>query len=86
MGSNGSWEELSRRWLSRGWSGPAVAVAQIVVGADPLRESAQSLLIQAHLAEGNRAQALLQYRRYEAELVRELGLEPASELTRLVHL
>jgi DNA-binding SARP family transcriptional activator len=77
-------EDLGLRWLRLGRSAPAVAAARAVLAVDSLRESALRLLIEAHLAEGNRAQALLKYRDYEAELDRELGLSPSSELGALV--
>ena len=56
------------------------------VAAEPLRESAQRALIRAHLAEGNRSEALRQYRSYESLLRDELGLEPTSDLKALVGL
>jgi DNA-binding SARP family transcriptional activator len=77
-------EELSRHWLARGRMGPAIAAAEAAVGADPLRESAHTLLIRAHLAEGNRGHALRQYRRYESALEQGLGLGPAPELQGLI--
>ena len=45
-----------------------------MVALDPLRESAQRLLIQASLAQGNRAEAIRQLDRYERHLRRELGI------------
>jgi DNA-binding SARP family transcriptional activator len=81
-----SLEELCQRWLARGQPNSAIAVARAAVAADPLRESAQRLLIQAYLAEGNRAQALRQYRTYEEEMEIGLGLEPSQELRNLLGL
>ena len=37
-----------------------------------------------HLAEGNRAEALREFRRYRALVQRELGVEPSDELYELV--
>jgi DNA-binding SARP family transcriptional activator len=54
------------------------------VGADPLRESAQRVLVEAHLAEGNRSEALRLYAEHRDLVRRELGVEPSPELTALV--
>jgi DNA-binding SARP family transcriptional activator len=52
--------------------------------ADPLRESAHRAIILAHLAEGNRSDALHQFDLYR-ELVRaELGIEPSNSIFELV--
>jgi SARP family transcriptional regulator, regulator of embCAB operon len=65
--------------------GEAVAAAFASVHADPLRESAQAVLIGAHLAEGNRADALRQFEQFRSVLKAELGLEPTAHLRDLVH-
>ena len=57
-----------------------------VVAEEPLRESAQSALIEAHLAEGNVAEARRQCAAYSAQLWMELRLRPSSELLRRVGL
>jgi transposase-like protein len=41
-------------------------------------------LISSYLAEGNRAKALWQYRKFSTQLRRELELEPSPALTKLV--
>ena len=56
-----------------------------VIAVDPLRESAQRLLVQAHLAEGNVGEALRCYQRYRALAEYELQVEPSAELTALLH-
>jgi DNA-binding SARP family transcriptional activator len=65
--------------------GEAIEAALTAVSFEPLRESAQRALIQAHLAEGNRCEALRSYAIYEDLLVRELGVRPSVELRELVH-
>jgi DNA-binding SARP family transcriptional activator len=62
----------------------AVIAARAAVGADPLRESARVRLIEAHLAEGNEADALLVFQSYERLLQAELGLHPTPRLGALV--
>ena len=54
------------------------------VTGEPLRESANRVLIQAHIAEGNRIEARRQYERYRDVLRSDLGEEPSSEMKRLV--
>jgi DNA-binding SARP family transcriptional activator len=54
------------------------------VRADPLRESAHRAVIAAHLAEGNRMEAIRQYRVYRNLLNKELNTEPTSAMERLV--
>jgi DNA-binding SARP family transcriptional activator len=63
----------------------ALEAGLTAVGCEPLRESAHKLLIQVHLAEGNRNEALRQYRTYRQLLKDDLGLPPSPELTLLVH-
>jgi DNA-binding SARP family transcriptional activator len=54
------------------------------VAVEPLRESAQRALVSAHLAEGNRIEALRCFDVYRALLWRELRVEPAADLTALL--
>ena len=54
------------------------------IAGEPLRESAHRGLIKAHLAEGNVGEAIRQYKIYRDLLRRDLGLEPSSEMERLV--
>lgn len=46
---------------------------------EPLREDVHRLLMRAHLANGNRAKAIQQYRICQGELGSELGVEPMEE-------
>ncbi len=70
-------ERLGASLLERGDALSAVDVGAAVISTEPLRESAHGLLIQAHLAAGNRADARRCYDRYCDLVRRELGLEPA---------
>ena len=74
---------LSRRLAAAGRCAEAVETAISTVSADPLRESAHRVLIEAHLAEGNLAEGRRAYDRYRAIATRELGVEPGRELTSL---
>jgi DNA-binding SARP family transcriptional activator len=54
------------------------------VAGEPLRESARSALIEAHLAERNVAAALREYNAFRKLLHDELGLDPSEDLRTLV--
>jgi DNA-binding SARP family transcriptional activator len=56
----------------------------MAVSAEPLRESAQQVLIEAHLGEGNWVEARRSFEAYRDLLEREFGTEPAPELAALV--
>ncbi|AHH99462.1 hypothetical protein GCM10010174_19600 [Kutzneria viridogrisea] len=73
-------EALSRRFAALGRCAEAVETALAVVGADPLRESAQRALIDARLAHGDDVAARRGYELYRELLGRELGLAPAADL------
>jgi DNA-binding SARP family transcriptional activator len=66
--------------------GDAVQAGMAAVAAEPLRESAQRVLIRAHLAEGNDGEAIRQFRSYAQNLHAELGLAPSARIRELVHI
>lgn len=71
-------ETLAEKLLAAGWHGAAIEAASGAVRADPFRECAYRLLIQAHLAEGSQLEARRQYSAYFALLRDELGLTPSA--------
>lgn len=77
-------EHLSRRLARTGRWAEALDAALTAVQADPLRESAQTALVQAHLAEGNIVAAVRCFDHYRRALSRELGVAPGQALTALV--
>jgi DNA-binding SARP family transcriptional activator len=77
-------ERLALRLLDSGDGPRAVLAALTAVEMDPLRESANRVLIQSHLAEGNSAEAIRQFVRFRSLLRDELGLEPTRALSGLV--
>jgi DNA-binding SARP family transcriptional activator len=77
-------ERLCERYMGRGRHAEAVLAGMAAVEMDPLRESANRVLICAHLAEGNRVEAIRCYRAYERLLADELAIDPSAELVRLV--
>lgn len=77
-------EELCRRLVSTGNTCGAIEVGISAVSADPLRETGQRALIEAHLADGNISEAVRQYRSFAVLLGTELGVAPTAALTALV--
>jgi DNA-binding SARP family transcriptional activator len=74
-------EVLSDRLVRARRFGDAVEAAMLAIAAEPLRESAQKALIEAHVAEGNLAEAYRRYRVYREMAQRELGIDPSTELS-----
>ncbi|HEX4492881.1 MAG TPA: BTAD domain-containing putative transcriptional regulator [Acidimicrobiia bacterium] len=77
-------EALAARLLATGRFAHAMLAAVSAVHVEPLRERANATVIRVHLAEGNRADALCEFRRYRALVQRELGVEPTDTLYELV--
>lgn len=77
-------DTLCRRLTGAGRHAEAIVVGLGAVAADPLRETAQRALIEAHIAEGNISEAVRQYRAFAAQLWVSLGLDPTPELTTLL--
>jgi DNA-binding SARP family transcriptional activator/DNA-binding transcriptional ArsR family regulator len=59
--------------------GQAVALAEMAVAREPLREAAHLLLVRALATCGDTAAALAAFTRFRKRLVRELGLDPSPE-------
>jgi DNA-binding SARP family transcriptional activator len=79
-------EALAGQLLRRGQHARAIEVALAAIGREPLRESAHRVLIQVHLEECNRSEAIREYLRF-AELIRdELGIRPSPGLGELIGL
>jgi DNA-binding SARP family transcriptional activator len=54
------------------------------VRTEPLRETANAVLMSVYLAEGNASDAIHQFRSFSDLLRRELGLEPSPRLAALL--
>jgi DNA-binding SARP family transcriptional activator len=80
----GALEFLARQQLTAGEPGRAVIAALSAASIEPLRESAHLLLVQAHLAAGNRAAAVRAYSMFSSRLFDELGVPPSDQLSGLV--
>lgn len=72
-------ESLSRHFTRTCNFAAAIDAAYAAIAGEPLRESSRSALIEAHLAEGNRAVAARELAAYRVLLGKELGLEPSPE-------
>jgi predicted ATPase/DNA-binding SARP family transcriptional activator len=75
----GALERLAARCLALGDATAAQSYLRRAVATDPLRESAQRALMQALVASGNDAAALMTYRELRGLLHRELNAEPDPE-------
>jgi DNA-binding SARP family transcriptional activator len=77
-------EALTRHLTLRARHAEAIDVAMVAIEAEPLRESAQRVLVEAHAAQGNHVEARRSYALYRSLVRRELGVDPSPELTALV--
>lgn len=77
-------ESLCRGFAAAGRFGEAVEAGMGAVRIEPLRESAHKALIETHLGEGNRPEAVRQYARYRKLLWDELQLRPSPEISGLM--
>jgi DNA-binding SARP family transcriptional activator len=78
-------ERLSASLRHDGLYAEAIEAALAAASVEPLRESAQIALIDAHLEEGNASEAIRQYESYRDLLRDELGIEPSERLRSMVH-
>lgn len=77
-------ERLASQYLERGEIDRAADAAGIAIAIEPLRESAQRLLLQAHIADGNYAQALQAFESFKSRLRKDYGVEPSAQITNLM--
>ena len=77
-------ERWCRDLILEGQFGDAIDLALRSIALEPLRESAHRLVVEAHLAEGNVAEAVRQLETFRRLLVEELGVEPSAEFRSLV--
>lgn len=77
-------ESVATRLLTAGRVAEAVPFVLSVLETDPLRESAQQLMLEIHLRQGNISDALRQFDHYRTQLRHELGIEPGLRVTTLI--
>ncbi|MBX7432659.1 SARP family transcriptional regulator [Mycobacterium sp. Y57] len=73
-------ESAAQRLSAQGSYMQAIELILVVVAAEPLRESAQRILIDAHMSQGNIAAASTQLLEFARELWFALELFPSPEL------
>jgi DNA-binding SARP family transcriptional activator len=62
----------------------ALELALEAVRTEPLRETAQAVLMSVYIAEGNVADAVYQFDSFSRLLQRELGIAPSDQLARML--
>lgn len=77
-------ELLCDRLTRDGRVAKALEAGLAAVMSEPLRESAHRAVIRAHLAEGNRAEAIRQYELCRRVLQSQLGIEPSPSIAALL--
>jgi DNA-binding SARP family transcriptional activator len=77
-------ERLTDELSLRGRHSEAIQAAIAAVRLEPMRETAHAALIRAHIAEGNRSEALRQFHRCRAMLAAELAVEPSESIWQLI--
>jgi predicted ATPase/DNA-binding SARP family transcriptional activator len=70
---------LARSSIQLGESALAIEAAQELLGLDPYRDASHVLVMEAHRAAGNRAEALRAYGWCRHVLAEELGVDPSPE-------
>lgn len=73
-------EAVSQAAASTGATAEAIAAAEEALKLEPLRESGHLRLISAHVAAGNRAEALRAYEQCRRLLAEELGVKPSTAI------
>jgi|1185.fasta_scaffold36307_2 DNA-binding SARP family transcriptional activator len=77
-------EALCAQHCRAGRFNAALEAGMAAITCEPLRESAHRAVVRVHLAEGNPAEALRQYRIYRRLLNTELGLPPSPQFHTLI--
>jgi DNA-binding SARP family transcriptional activator len=77
-------ERLADDLTHRGEYGLALEAGLTAVAAEPLRETAQRVVIKAYLAEGNIGEAVRQYEWFRELCQHRLAVQPSPALARLV--
>jgi DNA-binding SARP family transcriptional activator len=78
-------ERLTCELSLSGRHAEAIQAALAAVRLEPLRETAHAALIRAHLAEGNRSEAVRQFHRCRELLAAELAVEPSESMRELIY-
>jgi DNA-binding SARP family transcriptional activator len=82
----GALETLTRNYLTLGQLSHAIDAASAAVAIEPLRETAQLLLVRSYLAANDRASATRVARAFHIQLERELGIAPSPSFAALLNI
>jgi DNA-binding SARP family transcriptional activator len=77
-------EAICRAQTAAGHFPEAIEAGLAAVEGEPFRESAHRLLIEVHLAEGNRFEAIRAYERFRSMLRAEIGVDPSPLMDALL--
>jgi DNA-binding SARP family transcriptional activator len=77
-------EALADEFLARGSYNVATDAASLALAIEPLRESAERLLIRSYLAAGNQAEAMNGYGVFRSRVRQQIGSEPSADTRRLI--
>ncbi|MFK0114025.1 BTAD domain-containing putative transcriptional regulator [Streptomyces sp. NPDC091217] len=77
-------ERLAQRLMNSRQYLPALQAALAATAIDPIRETAQRIVMEVHLAEGNVASAVRCYQHYAKFLMHELEVSPSQQMTGLL--
>jgi DNA-binding SARP family transcriptional activator len=77
-------DALCNQLAGAGRIGDALQAGLLSVAGEPLRESAHRALVRLHLADGNVAEAVREYRLYRRLLREHLGIEPSERMKGLI--
>lgn len=77
-------EALADNFLGRGLNNAATEAATLALSIEPLRESAERLLIRSYLAAGNQAEAMNSYSAFRSRVRQQIGSEPSVDMRRLI--
>lgn len=76
-------ETLCEQLTGAGRLAEALEIGLLCVAGEPLRESAHRAVIRVHLADGNKAEAVRQYRLCERLFSEQLGIRPSDHMEEL---
>ncbi len=77
-------DTLCERLIQAGRLDAALELGLAAVAGEPLRESSHRAVVRVHLADGNVAEAVRQYRLCRRLLHEQLGLEPSDQMAELL--
>jgi len=81
----GALETLTRHYLTRGHLSQAIDAASAAVAIEPLRETAQLLLVRSFLAADDHVSATRVARAFHIQLEREMGIAPSRTFAALLN-